>query len=158
MDLSAIEGVNSVLLESMDWFSRWLLPDFVYNSNFEIRPIISVRKFGKLQDARSVFGYGVLRGRVCGKSTSRTQGLRAPWALTVWLTQWHPNVIASSLKQGLSGQSLHLICHCILFGPSLLQLVIMGLHKNSSTPSLVHQPLHRLWYSVSHGLFAKGVN
>ena len=58
---------------------------------------------------------------------------------TKWLTQWHPKVIASGVKQHLSNQSMHPTYHCILFGPPLLQLAISGPHKNHSTPSLLHQ-------------------
>ena len=52
------------------------------------------------------------------------------WMHTKRLIQWHPK---------WSGQSQHPTYHCILFGPPLLQLAILGPHKNHSTPSLVHQ-------------------
>ena len=45
------------------------------------------------------------------------------------LTQWHPKVISSGAKQDLYGQSLYLAYCCIIFGPSLLQLVNLGPHK-----------------------------
>ena len=38
-------------------------------------------------------------------------------------------------KQHLSGQSLHPIQQCVLFGPPLFQLAILDPHKNHSTPS-----------------------
>ena len=37
---------------------------------------------------------------------------------TKWLSQWHPKVITSGVKQNLSTQSLHPTYHCILSKPS----------------------------------------
>jgi hypothetical protein len=51
-------------------------------------------------------------------------------------------VIASGVKQNLSGQSPHPTYQCFIFRPSLLRLAILGLHKNHSTPSVVPQLCH----------------
>ena len=47
------------------------------------------------------------------------------------LTQWHPNVIASAVKQHLANDELH------PFGAPLSQLAISGPYMNHSTLSLV---------------------
>ena len=46
----------------------------------------------------------------------------------------------SGVKQHLSGH------HCIPFGPSFLQLAILGLHKKHIIPSLVHNSDHSLFF------------
>jgi hypothetical protein len=55
------------------------------------------------------------------------------------LTQWNPKAIPSDVKQDLSGQPMYPAYHCLILGPSLLQLVILGPHKNQAIPSLVHK-------------------
>ena len=56
---------------------------------------------------------------------------------TKYLTQCCPKVIPSGVKLSLLGHSLHPTRHCILFGPTLLQLAIMGPHNNQFTPNTV---------------------
>ena len=47
-------------------------------------------------------------------------------------------VIPTGVKDDLYGQPLHMTSHYILFGPPLLQLIVLDLHNNHTTPSLVH--------------------
>ena len=47
-------------------------------------------------------------------------------------------MMLNGVKHDICGQSLHPTYHRILFEPPLLQLTILDLHKNHSTPSPVH--------------------